>query len=99
MLYWLSATWDRRKVRREAGQKANRTMKNSSLPAGFHKLNPAARLVPVGAGGGTPEVIPPPSPEVEEMLLPFGAVAKAIFVKANGLAAYFKSIGSCRCTR
>ena len=28
---------------------------------------------------------------VDEQLMPFGKVAKAIFVKANGLAAYYRS--------
>lgn len=40
----------------------------------------------------------PFTPTDPETLLPFGKAAKSIFVKANGLPAYYKSLGGFRYT-
>lgn len=39
-----------------------------------------------------------PGNVADEQLMPFGKAAKAIFVKANGLPAYYKSAGALRYT-
>lgn len=61
--------------------------------------NPTASLTPTGIDTEKPVAMPQPSPADEEQFLPFGKAAKAIFVKANGLPAYYKSTGSFRYTR
>lgn len=57
-------------------------------------------IPPIPSDGDALFVGPPPAAPCDsapEHLMPFGAAAKAIFVKANGLPAYRKSIRSVRC--
>jgi hypothetical protein len=61
--------------------------------------NPASPFTPTGMGIDNPVALPQHSPADEEKFLPFGKAAKAIFVKANGLPAYYKSTGSFRYAR
>lgn len=56
--------------------------------------DPATDIATVKEG-----VTPLPAADVDEKLLPFGKAAKAIFVKANGLPAYYRSTGSFRLVR
>ena len=65
-----------------------------------HIPNPASPFTPTDIGTEKPvAMMPQPSPADEEKFLPFGKAAKAIFVKANGLPAYYKSTGSFRYAR
>jgi hypothetical protein len=61
--------------------------------------NPASPFTPTDKGTEKPVALPQHPPVDEEKLLPFGKAAKAIFVKANGLPAYYKSTGSFRYAR
>lgn len=85
--------------RRQARQKAARTMKIPPPSMKLREPNPASPYTPADTGTGKPVAMPLPATEVEEKFLPFGAAAKAIFVKANGLPAYYKSIRSLRYAR
>jgi hypothetical protein len=60
--------------------------------------NPASPFASLDTGTEIPVTAALP-PAVEEQFLPFGKAAKAIFVEANGLPAYYKSIGSFRYAR
>ncbi|MEW6512706.1 MAG: hypothetical protein AB1443_01750 [Pseudomonadota bacterium] len=61
--------------------------------------NPASPFTPTDIGIENPVALPQPAVEDEEQFLPFGRAAKAIFVKANGLPAYYKSTGAFRYAR
>ena len=62
------------------------------------KPNPASPFTLADIGSEKPAAIALPAAE-EEQFLPFGKAAKDIFVKANGLPAYYKSTGSFRYAR
>ncbi|MEW6164618.1 MAG: hypothetical protein AB1642_06120 [Pseudomonadota bacterium] len=74
-------------------------MKSTPLTMKLRDPNPASSFASTDIGTGTPVAMPQPSPADEEQFLPFGKAAKAIFVKANGLPAYYKSTGSFRYAR
>jgi len=61
--------------------------------------NPASPFTPTDMGTEKPLAMPQPFPADQEKFLPFGKAAKDIFVKANGLPAYYKSTGSFRYAR
>lgn len=61
--------------------------------------NPASPFTLTDIGTEKPVAMPLPAHEEEEKFLPFGKAAKAIFVKANGLPAYYKSTGAFRYAR
>ncbi|MEW6292904.1 MAG: hypothetical protein AB1544_06320 [Pseudomonadota bacterium] len=61
--------------------------------------NPASPFTPIASGTEKSVALPQHSPADEEKFLPFGKAAKDIFVKANGLPAYYKSTGSFRYAR
>lgn len=64
----------------------------------FCQPNPASPFTPTGAGTEKPAAMMLPAAE-EESFLPFGKAAKDIFVKANGLPAYYRSTGSLKYAR
>jgi hypothetical protein len=59
-------------------------------PAGFA---PVSQCMQRATRAEKPIVIPRPATGDDEFLMPYGKAAKAIFVKANGLAAFYKSAG------
>lgn len=61
--------------------------------------NPASPFAQTEEGAIKPSAAHQPSPADGEKLLPFGNAAKAIFIRANGLRAYYKSAGTFRYTR
>lgn len=52
-------------------------------------VSPPSQVTEIATG---PHPVAAEGTDEEEGLMPFGAAAKAIFVKANGLTAYRKSI-------
>lgn len=74
-------------------------MKNPPPTMKLREPNPASSFTPTDMGIEKAVAMPQPSLADEEKFLPFGKAAKAIFVKANGLPAYYKSTGSFRYTR
>lgn len=74
-------------------------MKTTSPLPKLLEPNPASPFTPSAIDTEAPVAIPQPVAAEEEKFLPFGKAAKDIFVKANGLPAYYKSTGSFRYTR
>lgn len=63
------------------------------------KPNPACAFSPVGANTMALSAVPWRPGVVTETLMPYESAAKKIFVKANGLPAYYKATGAFRYAR
>ena len=71
-------------------------MKTPAPDVGQSESNPDCPLSPTATGALTPKARILRLDTLEEDLLPYEKVAKAVYVKANGLPAYYKATGRSR---
>lgn len=99
MLVSLPATLDRKQGQLRSSPESSQNMKIPPRSITPLKSDPVCPFVPITAETMTHSAVPWLPGVVTKNLMPYEAAAKTIFVKANGLPAYYKATGSFRYAR